>query len=242
MQDDSLDDRIEPRFDPPRRRPLRRLWRLALMLVAALVALPLVLVPVYAVAPPISTLMVRDAVRLGGYERDWVGIEAISPYLVRAVIMGEDGRFCEHGGVDWQALSLVLEAEGGPSRGASTISMQTVKNLFLWSSRSYVRKALEIPIATYADLVWTKRRTVEIYLNVAEWGPGLFGAEAAAQHYFGKPAADLGRREAALLAAALPNPIARNPAKPSRGHANYARIIERREAQSGAYVGCVLDP
>jgi monofunctional biosynthetic peptidoglycan transglycosylase len=168
-----------------------------------------------------------------------VSFDEISPHLVQSVVMGEDGRFCEHGGVDWDALMLVLDREGGPNRGASTISMQTVKNLFLWNSRSYVRKGLEIPLALYADLVWSKRRMIEIYLNIAEWGPELYGAEAAAQHYFKKPAAKLSRREAALLASALPNPIARNAAKPSRGQQRYARTVERRAAQSGAYVTCL---
>src|SRR6185295_15301036 len=104
----------------------------------------------------------------------------------------------------------------GPNRGASTVSMQVVKNLFLWKSRSYVRKALEIPLALYADLVWSKRRTMEIYLNVVELGPGIFGAEAAAQAYFHRPAKELTAGQAALLVAALPNPVERNPAKPDR--------------------------
>ncbi|ODN72625.1 Penicillin-binding protein 1F [Methylobrevis pamukkalensis] len=157
--------------------------------------------------------------------------------------MSEDGRFCEHGGVDWDALTLVLDGAGdsGPARGASTIPMQTVKNLFLWSSRSYVRKGLEIPLALYADLVWSKRRMIEIYLNTAEWGAGIYGAEAAARHYFDKPAAKLSRKEAALLVSALPNPFLRNPAKPGRGQRSIARVIERRERQSGAYVACVFE-
>jgi membrane peptidoglycan carboxypeptidase len=106
---------------------------------------------------------------------------------VNSIIMSEDGQFCSHWGVDWGALNAVLDREGGPSRGASTIAMQTVKNLFLWSSRSYIRKGLEIPLAYYADFILSKRRIMEIYLNIAEWGPGIFGAEAAAQHYFNKP-------------------------------------------------------
>nr|WP_246329266.1 monofunctional biosynthetic peptidoglycan transglycosylase [Chthonobacter rhizosphaerae] len=207
-----------------------------------LAAIPLVLAPIHAVVRPVSTLMLWDLVTLKGYTRTWTPIETISPHLIRSVIMSEDGRFCEHGGVDWTALSLVLEAadEDGPARGASTISMQTVKNLYLWNSRSYIRKGLELPLAIYADLVWSKRRTMEIYLNVAEWGPNLYGAEAAAQAYFGKSAAKLTRREAALMTAALPNPIARNPAKPTNRQRRIAGIVERRAAQSGAYTACVL--
>ena len=224
-----------------RRRWTKRVGQAALRIAVVLVALPLVLVPVYAVVPPVSTLMLRDLVLLRGYDRTWVPLDAISDHLEQAVVMSEDGRFCEHGGVDWDAISLVLEQadDGGPARGASTIPMQTVKNLFLWNSRSYVRKGLELPLALYADLVWSKRRMMEIYLNVAEWGPGIYGAEAAAQAHFGKSAADLTRREAALLATALPNPLARNPAKPGSGHRRLAGIIERRAAQSGAYVQCL---
>lgn len=226
----------------------QRLFSVATLVRAAKIAfvlalIPVLLVPAYLVLRPVSTLMLADLAMLRGYDRRWVSFEEISPHLVQSVVMSEDGRFCEHGGVDWDALFAVLEQadEDGPSRGASTISMQTAKNLFLWNGRSYLRKAMEIPLALYADLVWPKRRMIEIYLNVAEWGPGLYGAEAAAQTYFGKPAAKLSRREAALMAAALPNPLARNPAKPTRRQANLARIVERRAAQSGAYVTCLFD-
>ncbi|MBB5753631.1 monofunctional biosynthetic peptidoglycan transglycosylase [Prosthecomicrobium pneumaticum] len=228
---------IGGRTRPRRRGALAVLVRLA----AVLVALPVVLVPIYLVAPPVSTLMLWSAVTLQGMERHWVSIDDVAPVLVNSVIMSEDGRFCEHGGVDWQALNAVIDNPNGPSRGASTIPMQTVKNLFLWSSRSYVRKAFEIPLATYADFVWPKRRTMEIYLNVAQWGPGLFGIEAAAQHYFNRPAARLTARQAALLATALPNPEVRNPAKPSRGHSRLARLVEGRARAAGAYVGCLAD-
>lgn len=228
---------------PAPRRRLRR-WILRLVLLAvALVALPLVLVPVYAVVPPMSTLMLRDTLLGRPVERTFVAIDAISPHLVQSVLMSEDGRFCEHGGVDWDAIQAVLETadEDGPSRGASTIAMQTARNLFLWQGRSYVRKAMEIPLAMWLDLVWTKRRTMEVYLNIAEWGPGIYGAEAAARHYFGTSAADLTRRQSALMAAALPNPLNRNPARPTNRQATLARIVERRAAQSGAYVTC-LEP
>ena len=134
-------------------------------------------------------------------------------------MVSEDGQFCAHHGVDWGELDKVLDDSDGPSRGASTIAMQTVRNLFLWTSPIYVRKALEIPIALYADLIWTKRRMMEIYLNIAEWGPNIFGIEAAAQHYFGRSAKDLTANQAALLAVTLPNPTGRNPAKPSGAHA-----------------------
>jgi monofunctional glycosyltransferase len=228
--------------DPVRAGPLRRWIRRIAVVVVLVVVAPLALVPLYATVPPVSTLMLADYARFSPPDRRWVSFEAISPHLVRAVMMSEDGRFCEHAGVDWNELSAVLETAdaGGPSRGASTIPMQTVKNLFLWPGRSYLRKGLEIPLALYADLVWSKRRMMEIYLNIAEWGPGIYGAEAAAQVHFGKPAAALTLRESALMATALPNPLARNPGNPSRRHANIARIVERRAAQSGAYVRCVF--
>ena len=205
-------------------------------------AIPLLLVPVYAILPPISTLMIADVALLRGVERDWTRLDDISPNLQQAVVMAEDGKFCSHWGVDWDSLFEVISDEDGPSRGASTISMQTVKNLFLWNGRSYLRKALEIPLALYADFVWSKRRMLEIYLNIAEWGPGLYGAEAAARTYFGKPAKALTRREAALLVSALPNPIARNPARPTGAQSRYARIVERRAAQAGGYVDCLARP
>ena len=188
---------------------------------------------------PMSTLMLRDVVLLRGYDRQWVPISAISPNLVNAVLMAEDGKFCSHSGVDWDALGDVIDNDGGPNRGASTITMQLVKNLFLWQDRSYIRKAIEIPIALGANVFLSKQRTMEIYLNIAEWGPGIYGAEAAARHYFNRSAANLTSRQGALLAAALPNPYIRNPAKPGHGMSQLARLFESRARNSGAYIGCV---
>ncbi|MBM3635956.1 MAG: monofunctional biosynthetic peptidoglycan transglycosylase [Alphaproteobacteria bacterium] len=154
----------------------------------------------------------------------WVSIESISPALSKAVIASEDHRFCTHWGVDFIELQSVLSDRGGPSRGASTISMQVAKNLYLWPGRSYIRKALELPLALLIDLLWGKKRMMEIYLNIAEWGRGIFGAEAAAQFYFKKPASELTNEEAARLAASLPNPIRRNPA---RIGGSAARVAEK---------------
>ena len=135
--------------------------------------------------------MIATRIADGPIERDWVGFDEIAKVAVISVMVSEDGLFCAHHGVDWGALNEVLDDPDGPSRGASTIAMQTVRNLFLWTSPSYVRKGLEIPIALYADVIWSKRRTMEIYLNIAEWGTGIFGIEAAAQHHFGRSAKDL---------------------------------------------------
>ncbi|HMT15462.1 MAG TPA: monofunctional biosynthetic peptidoglycan transglycosylase, partial [Aestuariivirga sp.] len=147
-------------------------------------------------------------------------VKEMSPWLPRAVITSEDQRFCYHNGVDWVELQGVVEDafddDEAPVRGASTISMQTAKNLFLWDGRFFIRKILEMPVAFWMDTVWTKRRMIEVYLNIVEWAPGVYGAEAAAQHHFHKPARNLTRREAALLAAVLPNPIKRKAGKPSR--------------------------
>jgi monofunctional glycosyltransferase len=179
--------------------------------VLALAATVLVQVAAYRwIDPPTSMLMLGQRLTGTAIEQTWVPLEQISPNLVHAVILSEDGSFCRHHGVDWPALEQAIEND----RGGSTITMQVVKNLFLWPARSYVRKALEIMLAYLVEAVWPKQRVLEIYLNIAEWGPGVFGAEAAAQHHFGKPAARLTAQEAALLAVSLPSPIERQAGYP----------------------------
>ncbi len=140
--------------------------------------------------------------------RRWTPIEHVSPHLVRAIIAAEDTRFCLHKGVDVEAVQKALDEyqTTGRLRGASTITQQTAKNVFLWNGGGLARKAPEAWMATFIDAYWGKRRVMEVYLNVAEWGDGVFGAEAAARVRFGKSAADLSEREAALLAAVLPSP------------------------------------
>jgi len=224
---------------------LRRHWRRVVLAFVALAALPYVLILLYAVefVRPVSTLMLRDLVLLRGYDRQWVSFDDISPNLVQAVMMSEDGQYCFHAGVDWgQMRAVVNEALAGEqTRGASTIPMQTAKNLFLWNGRSFVRKAMELPLAVAADFVWSKRRLMEIYLNIAEWGPGIYGIEAAARHHFNVSAAKLTRRQAALLAVSLPNPFERNAGKPGRGLQRLARLIERRASRSGEYIKCLYE-
>ncbi|MCJ8519893.1 monofunctional biosynthetic peptidoglycan transglycosylase [Pseudorhizobium tarimense] len=213
------------------------------LLALALLVAPYLLILLYTlpVIHPVSTLMLADLALFRGYERQWVSLDDISPNLVQSVMMSEDGQFCRHGGVDWGEMKVVVEEalDGETTRGASTIPMQTAKNLFLWNGRSFVRKALELPLAMAADFVWLKRRTMEIYLNVAEWGPGIYGAEAAAQYHFGVSASDLTRRQAALLAVALPNPITRVAGKPGNGMQRLARVVERRARNSGEYITCI---
>lgn len=247
----------EPIIDPeterlgmaarPRRwnRTGARAWlRRIIVGVVALALVPVVLTLLYipSFVHPVSTLMLRDLATFSGYDRRWVPMDDIAPVLAHSVIMSEDGQFCFHHGVDLAELKGVLDdaLQGEATRGASTITMQTVKNLFLWSRPlATLRKVVELPIAVYFDAVLPKRRIMEIYLNIAEWGPGIYGIEAAAQLHFGVPAAKLTRRQAALLAVSLPNPAARNPAKPGKGLRRLANLIERRAARSGAYVGCL---
>lgn len=212
-------------------------------LVVLVVLLPYGLVLVYA-SPgvhPVSMPMIADRLTGREYKREWIPFDRIAPVLVESVMMSEDGRFCEHEGVDWSALDKVINMtlDGDTSRGASTIPMQVVKNLFLWQSHSYIRKALEIPLALYADRIWTKKRIMEIYLNVAEWAPGIYGVGAAARYLYGTSADRIGPRQAALLAVTLPDPEDRNPSAPSRELKKLARTIEARARQSGAYIKCL---
>ena len=191
--------------------------------------------------PAVSTLMAARWVTGQNVERVWLPLEKISPALIHAVLTSEDARFCDHGGVDWGALKEVLDEadEDGPSRGASTIPMQTVKNLFLWPGRSAIRKGLEIPLAMALDTIWPKRRVLEVYLNIAEWGDGVFGAEAAARSAFGKSAGALNAREAALLAVSLPNPILRTPGQPSARLNALASRLSGRVSHGGVEMDCL---
>jgi monofunctional biosynthetic peptidoglycan transglycosylase len=184
--------------------------------------------------PPLTPLMVREGL-VHGIVRDGVALDHVSPALLRAVIAAEDAGFFAHRGIDWEAVRRAREynARHGdePRRGGSTITMQCARNVFLWQGKSYVRKALEAGIAYVLEVLWGKRRILEVYLNVIEWGPGVFGAEAAARTYFGVPASALGPRQAALLAAALPNPHRWNPGAPSRWLLARSALIERRAAR-----------
>ena len=182
---------------------------------AVLIGLPVLLILIYGVVPvPVTPLMLmRDA----PMDKDWVSIEEIAPALQWAVIVSEDKRFCTHRGIDWTEMSKVLDElqeTGAASRGASTITMQVVKNLYLWPARSRIRKVIEIPMAVMMDFLLSKRRILELYLNIAEWGDGIYGAEAAARRHFNVSAKDLTRNQAARLVAVLPNPLERNPANP----------------------------
>lgn len=220
-------------------------FRVVRWLVAAIVAvllLPYLLTPLYRVVDPVSTLMLARWALGKRVDRTFVPLERIAPALSRSVIASEDGRFCSHHGVDWTELRASIEdAEDlTDARGGSTITQQTAKNLFLWPGRSFIRKGLEFPLAFWIDLVLPKRRVLEIYLNIAEWGPnGEFGVEAASRYAFSKPASQLSPGEAALLAAMLPNPKRRSAKAPRPGIRRVAGVVQARAARSGAIDACL---
>jgi monofunctional glycosyltransferase len=165
------------------------------------------------VPPPINLYQLGEAWRLGGIEKDWVSWEEIAPVMGRSAVAAEDANFCNHWGFDMAAIREAIEQ--GSNRGASTISQQVVKNVFLWHGRSYLRKAMEAVLTPVVELVWSKQRILEVYLNVAEFDEGVFGIQAAAQHHFGVDAKDLSALQAARLAAVLPDPKGRSASDPS---------------------------
>ncbi len=175
------------------------------------------------IPPPTTPYVLSEGLRLGGLRRAWVPIDAISPVAVRSVVAAEDANFCLHWGFDMGQLRAAI-AEGA-DRGASTLTQQTVKNVWLWHGRSWPRKALEAVMTPVVEALWTKRRIVEVYLNVVEFDEGVFGIEAAAQHHFGIPAKALSVRQAGLLAAVLPNPKERRAVNPSAFVSRRARAI-----------------
>ena len=204
---------------------------------------PFGLIGLYAVPgiQPVSTLMLADALRGRPYERVWTPLDEFPDALIASVLASEDARFCAHSGVDWGAVAEIARdaMTGERTRGASTVTMQTVKNLFLPSSRSFVRKAVEVPLAGFANLIWGKRRTLEIYLNIAEWAPGSYGAAAGSRFWFGRDVDRLTRGQSARMAVTLPNPHIRNPADPGPRVSALARLNEQRARGMGPYLGCL---
>ena len=213
-----------------------RIARNLLLIVLAVLLLPYLLAPFYRAGHPVSALMAWRWLTGAPVSRQWIDFSAISPALPRSVVASEDAKFCSHHGIDWDALREVIDdaEDGEVARGGSTITQQVAKNLFLWPGRSVVRKALEIPLAIWIDLVLEKQRILEIYLNIAELGPsGQFGAEAGSIHAFGRSASTLSLREAALLAAILPNPVKRSARNPGPGVRRLAgTYMARAQAQA----------
>ncbi|KPF61857.1 monofunctional biosynthetic peptidoglycan transglycosylase [alpha proteobacterium AAP81b] len=202
------------------------LWTLSLLLL-----LSIFWVVVYRFVPvPVTWLMARDRIEGRHVTRNWVGLDRIATVMPRAVLGAEDAGFCSHNGFDVAAIgdAFVSNAEGHKLRGGSTISQQTAKNAFLWPGRSYVRKGLEAWFTMLIELIWGKPRIMEVYLNIVEMGPGIYGVDAAARHYFNVGADKLTRAQAARLAAILPQPIERDAANPGRATRRYARRIEKR--------------
>jgi monofunctional biosynthetic peptidoglycan transglycosylase len=219
-------------------RPLRAM-AVALLV---LLLLPYLITPFYAFVDPISTVMLWRRLTGAPVVRTYVPLSHVSPNLVRAVIVAEDGRFCRHYGVDLAEIrDAIKEADDlDDMRGGSTITQQVAKNLFLWPGRSYLRKALEFSLALWIDLVLSKRRILEIYLNIAEWGPnGQFGAEAGSRRGFGKSAADLSHYQAALLAAVLPNPHHRNARRPGPVLRRLAGLYVARARRAHGVTDCL---
>lgn len=214
-----------------------RLFRWLLILLLAPYALALI----YIVIPPPSTLMLADLATFTLPKRSWVSLDKISPNLIKAVLVSEDSAFCDHYGFDFNAIEKSVDKaiDGKRYGGASTITQQTAKNLFLWHDRSWLRKMLEAPLTAWLEITMSKRRIMEIYLNIAEWGPGIYGAEAAAKYHFGASAGNLSLAQSALLASALPNPIRRSASKPSTGQFVSASVIVRRVLTHGADMSCL---
>lgn len=220
------------------RRALR--WALAGLALAALLMLGWIALYRW-VDPPGGLYMWAEGRRLGAVQQVWVPMDRIAPVMARSAVAAEDANFCRHSGFDLPAIRAALD--GGAARGASTITQQVVKNVFLWHGRSWGRKALEAALTPAVELLWGKRRILEVYLNVAEFAEGVFGVEAAAQGYFGRSAAQLTARQAALLAAVLPAPQVRSASRPSAFVARRATAIEdgaetiRRDSRAACFGG-----
>jgi monofunctional biosynthetic peptidoglycan transglycosylase len=216
----------------PRRSLTRRLLRWAALGFLVLLIAPVVFVIAYRFVPPPATPLMLLRALDGAWPPNyrWRSLERISPQLWRAVIAAEDARFCDHAGFDWIELERAWETwrSGGKLRGASTISNQTAKNLLLWPGRSLLRKGGEAWVTLLLEALWPKRRILEAYLNIAEWGDGIYGAEAAARAYFGVPAARISVSQAAVLAALLPSPRERGAAWRSSAVRERAALIRER--------------
>lgn len=217
------------------------LWRLFWLGLSLLVLLPGGLIGLYAVVPPpVTPLMLIRWTEGQSIGKDWVPLDQMSQHLPAAVIAAEDNLFCRHHGFDVDAIREQVDnyLAGERVRGASGITQQTAKNLFLWPNRGWFGKALEAWLSLGLEVAWPKRRILEVYLNVIEFGPGVYGAEAASLHHFRKGAEKLTRRQAALLASVLPAPLVRSASQPSAGVVRKARIVEQRIGQIGNLLDC----
>jgi monofunctional biosynthetic peptidoglycan transglycosylase len=218
-------------------------WLVRLVATAVLLVLlfPFLVILLYRfVDPPVTPLMLIRMAQGHGLDHRPVPLEAVAPTLRFAVIAGEDNWFCRHDGFDWPALRAELRTlqDGGRPRGASTVTMQTAKNILLWPGRDPVRKALEAWLTWQIELLWPKRRILEVYLQIVELGPGVYGAEAAAQRFFARPASGLTREQAARLAAVLPAPLVWSAAEPGPYVRRRTTTLLRRIDQLGPLLDC----
>ncbi len=220
---------------------VRAFW----LTVAGILILPMVIALAYTIVPvPMTPLMLIRSWEGMAITKSWAPLNQIAPVLQRSVLVAEDATFCSHFGFEPEALEKAWDnnQRGGRLRGGSTITMQTAKNVFLWPERSFIRKGLEAWLTLYIQALWTKPRTLEVYLNVVEWGPGIYGAEAAARFYFSKGAATLSTHEAALLASILPSPRRWSASKPGPYVRSRAETVEYRAAHIGALASCLTKP
>ena len=218
----------------------RALRWLAVIVAVLLVGVVLLMLLYRFVAPPTTPTLAWRSLMGRPIDRQWIALDDVSPRLIEAVIASEDARFCQHRGIDFRQLRAAIEeSRDGYARGASTITMQVVKNVFLWRDRSYLRKAIELPLSLVLDFVMPKSRILEIYLNVAEWAPGIYGVEAAAWYHFNRSAARLTSTEAARLAVTLPAPSLRDPSAPRAHHQRLAEIVAAR-VRAGVDTSCIL--
>lgn len=221
---------------------VRRITRWVALAIGGLIAFWLVMILIYRfVYPPITPLMVIRLIEGEGLHHTAVSWDKIDRDIARAVIAGEDNNFCRHNGVDWTAVQDAIDdyQNGESLRGASTVTMQLARNMFLWPGGGFLRKGVEVPLAFTIDLLWPKDRIMAVYLNSVEFGPGIYGVEAAARHHFGKSAAQLNRTEATLLAAVLPNPRRFDAGKPSAYIQRRAATLSRIIGQLGPWTDCV---
>ena len=240
------DDNVRPDKDglKPRKHKRTLLGRIFYALVAMFVGLHIYALALKVIPVPGTILMAQRAISGEDVQRNWTRLEDISPFLVSAVIAGEDARFCQHDGIDWDAVQVAISdnESGKRRRGGSTITQQTAKNVFLWNGGGFVRKVPETWMASFIDYTWGKKRVMEVYLNVAEWGDGLFGAEAAAQARFNTSAKDLSPRQAALLASVLPSPNKWRVNPPGNYVSGRANTLQARlyVVRNEGYADCVL--
>lgn len=196
---------------------LKKVFKYIGIIILSYICLSILLTCAYIVInPPFTILMLQRSPKI---DREWVDIEDISPKMIQAVVASEDNLFLSHNGFDFEQIKIAVEEskkKNKPMRGASTISQQTAKNVFLWNGRSFLRKGLEVWHTFLIETFWSKERIMEVYLNVIEYGDGIYGIEAASQHYFNRSAKKLTKRQSALIAAALPSPLKRNPANPTK--------------------------